>query len=263
MSFRLNAAPRQARSAKSSFQALAFGLAPLASATAVASGPESTALATPGGSTSGPSVQHHRALPEALLSFGESTLTERRKLELALAAYEKTGQPERVEPLVKFLAKHPDSQWRQSLWLNLGDIYYQQGFFSDALHAWRESWNSAKAATGSEHRAIADQALGELIRMHARLGHADEVEALLLEVEKRPLIGAATEAVQGAREGLWKMRNEPGVAYLCGPMALKSLATVEPKQNGVVSLLDAARSGPNGFSLEQVADLSQQAGLPY
>jgi hypothetical protein len=46
-------------------------------------------------------------------------------------------------------------------------------------------------------------------------------------------------------------------------MALKSLATMEPKQNGAVSLLDAARSGPNGFSLEQVADLSQQAGLPY
>lgn len=117
------------------------------------------------------------------------------------------------------------------------------------------------------HGPMRGRALMTLILTFLWGGYSNEAPtdcgSLRLEVEKRPLLGAATEAVQGAREGLWKMRNEPGVAYLCGPMALKSLATMEPKQNGAVSLLDAARSGPNGFSLEQVADLSQQAGLPY
>ena len=264
MPHRLSVSPTQSRSSRPSLHALTFGLTVfLVSVNAMASSPAPTTHAVSEASPSELTVQHHPALPEALISFGVSTPTERSQLQVALAAYERTGQPERVEPLVNFLAKYPDSQWRQSLWLNLGDIYYRHGFFSDALHAWRESWESARSATGPMHRAIADQAVGELIRMHARLGHADEVDALLREIGSRALTGAATEAVQGAREGLWKMRNEPGVAYLCGPMALKSLVAIEPSQSGALSLLEGARSGPNGFSLQQVASLSQQARLPY
>jgi RHS repeat-associated protein len=207
--------------------------------------------------------RHHPALPEAMIAFGPASPAESSALSNALAVYQGRANAERVEPLEDFLASHPLSVWRQSLWLNLGDIYYQHGYFSKALSAWEKSWVSARGEIDPERKAIADQALGELIQMQARLGHADEVESLLQAVETRTLSGSATEAVQGAREGLWEMRNDPGIAYLCGPMALRSVVIAGGKSTTMSPLLEQARSGPRGFSLTQIGELSRRAGLPY
>ena len=84
--------------------------------------------------------------------------------------------------------------------------------------------------------------------MHARLGHADRLETLLAEVKDRPVTGPATEAVTGAREGLWMMRNESGVAYLCGPMALKNLLLTQGVKPDKVAFIEKYRSGPQGVS---------------
>ncbi len=99
--------------------------------------------------------------------------------------------------------------------------------------------------------------------MHARLGHADRVAALLAETASRPLGGPATEAIAGAKEGLWMMRNEPGVAYLCGPMALKSILALKHPQSVGIARLEQVRSGKHGVSLNQVKRLAQEVGLPY
>ncbi|MGH8550872.1 MAG: cysteine peptidase family C39 domain-containing protein, partial [Methylococcales bacterium] len=83
---------------------------------------------------------------------------------------------------------------------------------------------------------MVDRALGELMRMHARVGHADRLAALFAEMGERAVSGPATEAVTGAREGLWIMQNQPGIAYLCGQ---------------------------HGVSLSAVGRLAKQAKLPY
>ena len=59
-----------------------------------------------------------------------------------------------------------------------------------------------KDATDAKGKAIADRAAGELAFMYARLGRMTELEALLKSVEGRGFIGAATERIAGAREGL-------------------------------------------------------------
>jgi hypothetical protein len=66
----------------------------------------------------------------------------------------------------------------------------------------------------------------------------------------------AREVIAGAREGLWLMRNDPGVAYLCGPMALKSLAEDSHAPDKTLEALDAYRSGPRGVSLTEVGALA-------
>jgi len=99
--------------------------------------------------------------------------------------------------------------------------------------------------------------------MHARLGHADRLAALFEEVGERTVTGPATEALAGAKEGLWQMRNNPGVAYLCGPMALKNLLLAQGADTQRVAFLDAYRSPQGGVTLAQVARLADQAKLAY
>ena len=59
------------------------------------------------------------------------------------------------------------------------------------------------------------------------------------------------------------MRNEPGVAYLCGPMALKNLLLAQGATASQVQFLDAIRSGKQGVSLQEVARLANQAKFPH
>lgn len=99
--------------------------------------------------------------------------------------------------------------------------------------------------------------------MHARLGHADRLAELFNELGDRAVTGPATEALAGARESLWQMRNNPGVAYLCGPMALKNLLLAQGADSKRVSFLDAYRSPQGGVTLAQVARLADQAKLAY
>ena len=59
------------------------------------------------------------------------------------------------------------------------------------------------------------------------------------------------------------MRNEPGVAYLCGPKALTNLLLSQGVGAAGVQVLEGARSGSQGFTLAQVAELATQAKQPY
>src|SRR5207249_7230900 len=112
-------------------------------------------------------------------------------------------------------------------------------------------------------KALVDRAAGELARMHARLGHAETLEALLRDLGERPITGPATEAIQGAREALWLFRNQPGVSYLCGPMALRSLLLSQGVPYAQVDFLNAVRSSPRGVSIAEVASLAVKAKLPH
>ena len=164
-----------------------------------------------------------------------------------------------------FLKDHPHSGWNVGILANLGLSYYRQGYFSKAIEAWERAWQAEKTRPGDNPmgKMLADRAMGELTRMHARLGHADELEKLLAAIKDRPMSGPATELITDAHESLWKFRNEYDKSYLCGPMALKSLLISAQADPAKIAIMDAARSGPRGYTFAQVSELASKADVPH
>ena len=128
-----------------------------------------------------------------------------------------------LSPFAEFLSTYPQSNWRVAILINEGLASYREGYFERAIASFSEAWRLGKPVTEPRQKALVDRAVAELIEMHARLGHADELADLLKEVENRPLEGRAAGIIEGAKEGLFEMRHNPGVAYLCGPMAVKNV----------------------------------------
>ena len=91
----------------------------------------------------------------------------------------------------------------------------------------------------------------------------DRVAALFDDVGQRAITGPATEALAGAREGLWQMHNNPGVAFLCGPMALKNLLLARGTPADETAFLDAYRSPQGDVTLAEVVRLADRAQLKY
>lgn len=200
---------------------------------------------------------------EPLIATARTTREEDDALLRAVSAYSRQGNSENLQAFQKFLADHPRSGWRVALLTNLGLSYYHHGYFSKALSAWQMGWDEGKPVTEPHAKTLVDRAFGELIRMHARVGHAEALAALLKDLGDRHVTGPATEALSGARQGLWEMQNAPGDAYLCGPSALKNLILSEDHDYSRVKFIDDYRSGPNGVTLAQVSQLADQARLPH
>ncbi len=200
---------------------------------------------------------------EPLVATRSTSPTEDDALVRALTTYQARRAADDFRTLTAFLSQYPQSAWRVALLTNLGLSYYHYGYFSKALDAWEQAWRAGKDVTEPRAKALVDRALGELLQMHARLGHAEALAALFEEIGDRPVTGPATEALAGAREGLWMMQHEPGVSYLCGPMALKNLLLAQRADLARVRFLDEYRSGPHGVSLAEVAQLAKQAQAPY
>jgi RHS repeat-associated protein len=150
-----------------------------------------------------------------------------------------------------------------ALLTNLGLSYYQQGYFSNAIDAWTKVWREYRGLSEPKTRALVDRSLGELVRMHARLGHQAQLKQLLAELGNRSLTGPATEALTGAREGLAIMQQEPEIAYLCGPMALKSLLKTERLPFQQFQFLDEVHSGTHGVSMSRLSELADKAQFPH
>jgi len=210
-----------------------------------------------------------RVFEEPLVPIGgEPSAEENAALATALIGYSKRSGPDDFSSFTGFLEKHPQSPWRAALLTCLGLEYYNTAHYSLALEAWREAWALGKYAKDAKEKAIADRAVGELASMYARLGRMTELEALLKSVENRMFVGAATERITGAREGLWSMQHKPEISFKCGPYALQRILASDP--NLLASSLENARteianaaSTQKGISLPQVAELSRKVGLNY
>lgn len=207
-------------------------------------------------------------LNEPLVATGPTTVEENLALDKAIALFRKPSMaaadyPETAKPFADFLAKRPNSAWRTALMTNLGLGYYRAGYFTLAIDALDDAWKSGKAATSAQAKPLADRAVGELAQMYARLGDATRLAPLLDEIKDRGVGGSATELVTGAIEGLWTFRNDPGLAYLCGPMALKNLLVALKAKPDDIASMSRARSGTNGFTLAQVSHLANSVGLKH
>ena len=214
--------------------------------------------------------------PEPLIATGPVSAEDERALKDFLAR-----QPSRTTPdlaaFQAFLDDHPHSPYRLAMLTDLGLAAYREGAFSQAIALLEAAFQAGRTSQPQTftQQLLADRATGELLRMHARLGHMARLETLLGQLGSAPLAGIGAEYAQGAREGLWHMRHDPGVAFLCGPMALLNLvrwqqshphSQVLPQQTPkaiaqATSRLLAYRSPPDGVHLDALAALADQVGL--
>jgi RHS repeat-associated protein len=203
-------------------------------------------------------AQAHFAEP--LIAMAPAAPAEERALARALALYEQRSQADDLSALTGFLARFPHSPWRVALLVNLGIEWKHYGYLSRALGAFDEAWRDGKAASGIYEKPLVDRAVGELVLLHAGLGHKDRAKALLAEIGDRPLANPGGEWVQKARELLWAMENDPKHVYLCGPLALKFLMMENPATTPEqVRFVNIYRAGPKGVSLAEVARLADEA----
>lgn len=202
---------------------------------------------------------------EPFVATKDTSSTEDQAVLAAIKGHQARKSVDDYQALTGFLEKYPDSGWSLAVSTNLGWIYYQSGRFSKAIDIWERAWQLGKAVKDDnpKAKALADRALGELFRMHARIGHKDRLAALFTDMGKRPVSGSATEYVAGAKEGLWLMQNKPSVAYLCGPMALKNLLLSQGKDLSAMTFLTDYQSGEHGVSLKEVEQLAEQANIPH
>jgi RHS repeat-associated protein len=210
-----------------------------------------------------------RVFEEPLVPIGgEPSAEENAALAAALLGYAKRSGPDDFASLTGFLETHLHSPWRAAVLTDLGLEYYNTAHYSLALEAWEKAWSLAKDATDGKGKAIADRAAGELASMYGRLGRMTELEALLKSVEGRTFVGAATDRITDAREGLWNMQNKPEISFKCGPYALQQILLSDQKfltsspTNAGTEIANAA-STQKGLSLPQVAELSKKIGLNY
>jgi RHS repeat-associated protein len=203
-----------------------------------------------------------RVLPEPLVPVGASSPEENVALGAAILASLDTRQSNTLGALGRFMEAHPTSVWQPSLLVNAGLVLQQQGFFTRAAQDYRAAWNLARHVETRAAQAVADRAIGELLILESRLGHADVVEALLEEIADRPLTGAATEHLANAKQALWVMRNAPAEAFRCGPYALAQMIRAATAAPSVNAKLLMTRTGPDGISLARLAELARTSGMP-
>jgi len=198
--------------------------------------------------------------PLAPLS-GDPLPGENADLARALTTYR--HDPQNLSPLTEFLDQHPDSRWKASLLANLGLLYRNQGRWSKALATFEDAWALGKGATSPLLKAIADRVLGELVQLHARLGHVDRLETLFKETKDRDVQGAGTMRLDGARSGLWLMKNDPGDAFRCGPFALGEIFQLLHPGQRVPAQIETCKSTAQGTNLATLEVLARKVGLDY
>ncbi|HEY3853563.1 MAG TPA: RHS repeat-associated core domain-containing protein [Verrucomicrobiae bacterium] len=203
---------------------------------------------------------------EALVAVGgtpaQSETDDLKSALTAFSASKSSGQPD-WSTLSSFLASHPQSPWNASLLLNLGEEYYQNGYFSRAMDAWQQSWNSSKSAPDPIGQAVANRAVAQLLRMQCRIGLLQDVKSLLGQVGDRNFRGSTAEMIETSRQSLWMMENHPEVTYRCGPHALERILLYSKPQDAAPLELVKSVSGTNGIPLCDVAVLSKKVGLNY
>ncbi len=218
-----------------------------------------------------PPMRYVPGLEEPLVATGATTHQQDADLDSAIAAYRTAPQrpgsqadfADYAKPLLAFIAAHPTSNWNAALYLDIGLGYFHAAYYSRTFEYFENAWQLGRNATTPQARLMADRAVGELAEMHARLGHAKELEALFADLGNRPIAGPAVEMIEGAREGLGAFHSHPEFSYLCGPAALRAILVSLKASPTQIKVAEDARSGQQGFSLQQLAQLADQTGLKY
>jgi len=218
-----------------------------------------------------PPMRYVPGMEEPLVATGPVTEQEGKDLDAALSVFHdapaKAGPAgdydDYAKPLLAFVGAHPQSNWNVALFVDIGLGYYQAGYFSRTFGYLEKAWKLGRNATTPQAKRMVDRAIAELADMHARLGHAKELEALFTDIGKRPISGSAEQKMEGAKDGLRLFYSRPDISYLCGPMALRVVLVSLKASPEQIRIAEDARSGVHGFSLEELATLADKTRLKY
>lgn len=203
------------------------------------------------------------SLPEPLVPIGTPTVADTAALVEALKAVKLATNPQDYSPLVEWAEQHPESAWYVAVVTNLGIVEYKSGYFSRSLERLTGAWSRGAQAETPRQKALVDRAIGELLRMHARLGHMQEIRQLLDEVEGRTFRGGAAQLVLNTQEALWLMENEPEYSFRCGPLALQHIAVARGVPASSYGQLTGFFSTHQGTTLLEISDHAREAALGY
>jgi RHS repeat-associated protein len=202
--------------------------------------------------------------PEPLVPVGQPTTPEENAaLARAITGYLQPGTAGDLTAFTDFLSKYPQSAWAASLHLNLGLRYFATAWFSKAFTEYAAAWDLSKNSSDQHGRAIGDRSVGELLELNARLGRFEALGKLFDEIKGRPIHGAASQLVAGARDGLWLMQHHPETSFRCGPGALERILAHQPRPVFSSGKLMTSHSTQKGMSLTQVWKLAKDVGLDY
>ncbi len=205
-----------------------------------------------------------RVFDEPLITCdGSPSQAENTALANALVAFASRTSSDDFSALENFLDNDPNEHWYASVLFNLGWEYYNTGYYSKAIAAWEKDWSLLQDETGGAQKELADRCIGELAKMHARIGDYQRLEEIFGQIANRPVTGPATELLAGSRQALWLMQNRPGIAFRCGPLAFKSICKLLHPSVDVDEIVEDSASSTNGFSMAQLYQLSQQLKLNY
>ena len=205
-----------------------------------------------------------RVFSEPLVPMDSKIIVvENQALVKSLIAFKNKNNLEDISNLTKFLDAHPTSRWRSALELDLGQVRFETGYLTDALKYWTSAWESSKKQTMLQRKAVADQAVSNLVLLEAQLGLMDSLEKHLSEISKRTLTGSVEQKVKSGRNGLWSMKHSPETSFKCGPFALNTLLYLNSptKAMGCNEIIKKASSTKRGTNLAQLEDWAQQVGL--
>ena len=180
----------------------------------------------------------------------------------AIDVMRQNGPGAGIPALELFVETYTNSVWTPSLRNNLGFYYRNKGRYLLALTHWATVWETMKLADSGTAKEVADFALAHLTRLLASLGRKETLEAIFQETQGRVLdAGPLQQILESTREGFAVMRNEPGLAYRCGTLALSRVARIlQPDNiNTLAPLL--VPSPESGFSLSALQDLANQLQL--
>jgi RHS repeat-associated protein len=209
-------------------------------------------------------ITHARIFQEPLVPCdGAPSQDENDALANALVAFASRTNSDDFSALENFLDSDFGGNWYPSVLFNLGWEYYNTGYYSKALDAWEEDWYWLQDETGDPQKRLADRCLGELATMHSRIGDYQRLEEIFGQITNRVVTGPAVSLLAGSRQALWLMRNQPGISFRCGPLALRNISKMLHPSVDVDEIVEDSDSSTNGFSLAQLCQLSQQLKLNF
>ena len=203
--------------------------------------------------------------PEALIPSSNPSTSENRVFSKAVNAWLARTSTDDFKPLENFLSENTTSPWRMAALVNLGLLEVRSGYYSKAIANFTTAWNEGQSLTSNEGIMMADRAYAELLYMHVHLGHVSETTALMALSDRRQFSGKAPEVILRGQKFLADMQLAPkSPTFQCGPSSLGVVAYAlkAPNADTVALAGHHAVSDTNGFSLQQLGDMSQQFGLP-
>lgn len=193
----------------------------------------------------------------------KSSSAENQDLAKALTNFKNKKNPDDISDLTLFIKAHPNSRWKPALDLCLGQQRFDTGYLSEALQFWLSSWDASKNQKGELQKAVADNAISNLVLLEARLGRTDTLQKHLDEIKNRSLTGSVEQRVKSATEGLRCQKKLVKQSFKCGPFAVNSLYNIVT--NGKVidcsETIRNAESSSRGTNLAQVSDWAKKIGL--